>query len=403
MFTMLFACSCGRYNEANSTQENVKIDNKATAATNDIIISESPSPELSIDDEQGIGTVEETENSPFNIQGGILVEYTGKTSEVVEIPDTVTSIGALAFFGNSEVKKIIIPDSVESIGDVAFGYCSNLSEIVMPKTLTNFGGIEFVGTKWLENKLKESPYAVINGVLIDGLNTKGDITIPDSVKCIGKSAVEGNSDIHSVDIPDSVTTIEGTAFAGCIHLKKVTMADSVTSIGGEAFADCQSLTSIKLSDSLTALDGTFERCKKLESITLPSSLKIIRSTAFRHCKKLSKVTFPNTVISVDQLAFKFCKKGLTFYCDDNPFLSTFAEVNNIKIEKLSLNKTREELAVGHTLKLAMNSLADCSWESGNSKIATVSSNGKVTAKRKGKVTITALLYGKEYKCVVTVV
>jgi uncharacterized protein YjdB len=50
----------------------------------------------------------------------------------------------------------------------------------------------------------------------------------------------------------------------------------------------------------------------------------------------------------------------------------------------------------------MNSFADCTWKSGNKKIATVSSTGKVTARRKGRVIITARLYGKKYQCMVTV-
>ena len=42
------------------------------------------------------------------------------------------------------------------------------------------------------------------------------------------------------------------------------------------------------------------------------------------------------------------------------------------------------------------------WSSSNKKIATVSSKGKVTAKKKGTATITAKVSGKSYKCKVTV-
>lgn len=42
------------------------------------------------------------------------------------------------------------------------------------------------------------------------------------------------------------------------------------------------------------------------------------------------------------------------------------------------------------------------WKSSNTKVATVSSKGKVTAKKKGTTTITAKANGKTYKCKITV-
>ncbi|WP_099467725.1 Ig-like domain-containing protein [Konateibacter massiliensis] len=43
------------------------------------------------------------------------------------------------------------------------------------------------------------------------------------------------------------------------------------------------------------------------------------------------------------------------------------------------------------------------WSTSNKKIATIDKNGKIKAKKKGKVTITAKYGGKKYKCIVYVV
>ena len=70
---------------------------------------------------------------------------------------------------------------------------------------------------------------------------------------------------------------------------------------------------------------------------------------------------------------------------------------------ISLNKTSVTLAPkkSTTLKLK-GAKKKVTWKSSKSAVASVSSNGKVTAKKAGKATITAKSNGKTYKCVVTV-
>ena len=73
-------------------------------------------------------------------------------------------------------------------------------------------------------------------------------------------------------------------------------------------------------------------------------------------------------------------------------------------KKIQLNKTEVELSVGGkvSLKLKNATAADVVWSTSNKSVATVSSKGKVTAKKAGSVTITAKYDGKKYKCKITV-
>ena len=68
-------------------------------------------------------------------------------------------------------------------------------------------------------------------------------------------------------------------------------------------------------------------------------------------------------------------------------------------ETVSLNKTRVNLVVGKSTTLRLkNAKGTVAWSSGNSKVATVNSKGKVTAKKFGIVDITAQYKGESYKC-----
>lgn len=72
-------------------------------------------------------------------------------------------------------------------------------------------------------------------------------------------------------------------------------------------------------------------------------------------------------------------------------------------KKVKLNKTKVTLKVGKTVTLKLkNNKKKVKWTSSNKKVATVTSKGKVKAKKAGKATITAKVGKKKYKCKVTV-
>ena len=195
----------------------------------------------------------------------------------IMIPDSVTSIGGCAFIGCSNLTSITIPDSVTSIGYGAFSFCSNLTSITIPDSVTSIGDRAFWGCSSLTS-----------------------ITIPDSVTGIGKDAFNGvkkvtyspafeplpngilinkkhKALVHAPEnlsggytIPTGVTSIGAYAFSGCTSLTSITIPDSVTSIGNGAFSDCSNLTSITIPDSVTSIgDRAFEDCSNLTSITIP--------------------------------------------------------------------------------------------------------------------------------------
>lgn len=76
----------------------------------------------------------------------------------------------------------------------------------------------------------------------------------------------------------------------------------------------------------------------------------------------------------------------------------------VTIKKVKLSKTSISLYEGQTYGLSIiRTQKEIIWSISNKAVATVSSNGKVTAKAAGNVTITATIGDKSYTCKVTVI
>jgi hypothetical protein len=87
-------------------------------------------------------------NPAYSAQGGILYDKDKTTIisvpptkiGVIDLPNTVTSIGKLAFFGCSGLTSVTISDRVTSIGRGAFSGCSGLTGVLtIPGTVTSIG------------------------------------------------------------------------------------------------------------------------------------------------------------------------------------------------------------------------------------------------------------------------
>ena len=61
----------------------------------------------------------------------------------ITIPNSVTSIGELAFSHCNSLTSITIPNSVTSIGEFSFTDCSSLTSITIPNSVTSIGNYAF--------------------------------------------------------------------------------------------------------------------------------------------------------------------------------------------------------------------------------------------------------------------
>lgn len=116
----------------------------------------------------------------------------------ISFADGITSVGAKAFFGCSNLENIFMPDSVTRIASSAFEECSKLKSVTGFKYVTLIGSSAFSGCASLES-----------------------IPFPVSRVSIGDYAFERCSSLKNVKIPDNVTSIGTTIFNRCGNIETV--------------------------------------------------------------------------------------------------------------------------------------------------------------------------------------
>lgn len=128
----------------------------------------------------------------------------------------------------------------------------------------------------------------------------GEFSIPSSVTNLGKSY--------------AVTEIGKYALMSCKKLTSVTIPSSVTVIGELAFAHCYMLTSVPIPASVTRIERlAFYDCTKLTAISIPASVTEIGDGPFKNCTSLEYIRVENgnpNYISEDGCLFDIHKTTL---------------------------------------------------------------------------------------------
>ena len=192
-------------------------------------------------------------------------------------PNTVTEIGANAFYGCSGLTSIYIGGGVKTIDQRAFAYCTELASLTISPNVTYIQRIAFTFCPKLTKIVVEEGNPNYDSrdncnAIIDkaenavALGCKSTI-IPTSVSSISKDAFAGCSEMTSIDIPNSISLINSEAFYGCTALSLVNLPENLKIIGKHAFRECTSLTTITIPKSVESiLDNAFRNCYNLKSV-----------------------------------------------------------------------------------------------------------------------------------------
>ncbi len=80
--------------------------------------------------------------------------------------------------------------------------------------------------------------------------------------------------------------------------------------------------------NVTKLFYTFESCRNLKSLTLPSTISEISNRSFRYCVKLENIDIPNNVSKIGQEAFVGCESLVSIHIPENVSVFSSTVISN---------------------------------------------------------------------------
>jgi hypothetical protein len=247
----------------------------------------------------------------------------------VTIPSTVTTIGSLAFYGNTLLTTVNIPSGVTSVGSNAFAFTNlTFTDLVIPNSCSvgtvAFQEVEVTGTLTINDNAVLGRESFQNGTFNDiviGDNVSGDnpiipsqvdgpfnnatingtVTIGDNIDfntmywfngATGTAtAVSFGPNFSNSDgaffrapfasytftgnavntIPNGVTL--GTSMFEQSGITSVTIGDNVT-IGLQAFELCQNIASLTLGNNVTMVGGTSASQFAQMAVNIPGGIPV---------------------------------------------------------------------------------------------------------------------------------
>ncbi|MCD7722628.1 MAG: leucine-rich repeat domain-containing protein, partial [Clostridiales bacterium] len=246
------------------------------------------------------------------------------TLQSVVIDSGITAIGSWAFCG-MEI-DIDIPDSVTSVGAYAF-YGDTALDLQLGSAVTYIGQNAFYNTAFYNDSINwedgvlyydtyviaanesdmSSEYEIKDGTTLLAAysfnNFDVEITVPSSVEYINEYALQ-NATIGSESDFSAVKSVGQNAFYGCTSLTGDFSA-ALTEIGAGAFYGCENLSGIDLSNVTSIENKTFALCTALTSVSLDSAVSI-GECAFQNCTALKTVSLGESVETIGYMAFAGC-------------------------------------------------------------------------------------------------
>ncbi len=264
--------------------------------------------------------------------------YRGLSS--VKIPYNVTGIGAYAFYGcddlttitinsnavasneysesngfremfGKQVLNYIFGDNVTSLGRNLCSNCTELTSVTIPISVKSIGKDAFVGCQKLSIVDFASFESFIN--MDFGLGWSNPLWFTHRLYIAGK-------EIKDLVIPKSVKNIENLRGFG------VDFNSIVVEYENPQYDSRDGCNAIIESESNTLVSG----CK---NTIIPNSVIMIDNFAFRNCEGLSSITVPNSVTSIGYYSFAGCSsltnvaigKNVTEICG-----GAFSDCRNLK-------------------------------------------------------------------------
>ena len=375
-------------------------------------------------------------NQHFSAENNIL--FNKNKSELIVYPN-----------GKTEAKEYKIPDSVKTIKKSSLSN-DTLETVTIPNSVEAIEEYSFLGNNIKRIIVVDSDYYTVkNGSLYDIKNDKilrcpPAYNVHEAGSKVKARQVK-NNDEQIYTIETGTKRIAEGAFADCKNLSQIVMPSSVQLIGPNAFVRCTSLRSICISSGVESIKaGTFAECRDI-TIVIPETVTNIDRDACVDCDNVTIKGVPgssaesfaddngykfkpitqaltNCTVLLSSAAYTYDGKAkmptITVRADGRTLTEgtdyTLSYKNNINAgiasvvitgrgdyegsltKEFTIHKAAQTISGAATITKAYGSKAfglsngaqgKLSYKTENSRVAAVSSAGKVTVKGTGRTSI----------------
>lgn len=320
----------------------------------------------------------------------------------VDMPDSITKINIYAFHNCTSLTSLALPKGLTSLSVGCFEKCYNLQHVVVPPSVINFPKDDDVG---VYNPFKYSPVTVyvqkgsrgdsffnnnLEELLASATASGGSLAVVTLNSVADPAAIEVES-LELIDAGHKVSVQGKFKIGSYLNVQPLTSGSDYNAFAAKANGKAFQAYDLSLLPSGTTASGPF-------------TLTIGQPDSYSSSAKLYDA---NGAIATDYSSDCFIATlsalGPVALIDVNEATGDTA------VTSVKLNRSALSLEVGETGKLSAtvrpDSAADKSiiWSSNKTDVASVSSNGTVTAKKAGTAVITATATnGKSASCTVTV-
>lgn len=303
------------------------------------------------------------------------------TSETVTICGDVYVFGTLSNSGNLNVTGTINClhyGSAISAGDYDYGYLTSTGKITAGKLNVTDSflqrGIPAFIHRNMEWLITQNATCVKNGLTEKKCSACGECMESQLIPATGHS------------LGSWKTQKKATIFSNGTQTRKCQYCGYT-----------QSRTIKKLTSKVTL-------SKKSLTLIRKDSSSILKMKSFTKGDSISTWTSSNPkIVSVNKKTGKLSAKSKGIATITLKMKSGAKASCKVKVESPKLNKTKLVLKSKKSASLKISGTSQkITWTSSNKKVATVSSSGKIKAKKKGVTVITAKIGSQKFKCKVTV-
>lgn len=146
-----------------------------------------------------------------------------------------TIIDYWAFYNCVRLSEITLPSTLQTLGSGAFRKCTGLESVTIPGSINRISDYSFYDCEKLQSVTIGNGTSIISDAAFENCYNLTSVSLPSTLETIGDWVFAYCKNLISIEIPEGVTTLGNAVFWGCDNLTTVTMPRSVTSIGNNLF------------------------------------------------------------------------------------------------------------------------------------------------------------------------